>query len=111
VTFGLSSWSRVGFRSGSVRRDGGLGLKLRGDGICAESVDQALGAQKLLLVLNNCERVIDAAAKLAESVNEPGDLEDRGRVRLQRHPNWMCRPGMSNPTSEGSGKQCLTLPA
>jgi predicted ATPase len=46
----------------------GLGLKLVGDEISAESVARAIGAQKLLLVLDNCEHVIDAAAKLAGTV-------------------------------------------
>jgi predicted ATPase/DNA-binding winged helix-turn-helix (wHTH) protein len=46
----------------------GLGLKLGGGEISAESVARAIGAQKLLLVLDNCEHVIDAAAKLAETV-------------------------------------------
>src|ERR1700736_1040164 len=47
---------------------GGLGLKLGGDEISAESVARAVGAQKLLLVLDNCEHVIDTAAKLTETV-------------------------------------------
>jgi predicted ATPase/DNA-binding winged helix-turn-helix (wHTH) protein len=47
---------------------GGLGLKLGGEEISAESVARAIGAQRLLLVLDNCEHVIDAAAKLAEAV-------------------------------------------
>src|SRR3981189_688124 len=47
---------------------GVLGLKLGGDEISAESVARAIGAQKLLLVLDNCEHVIDAAAQLAETV-------------------------------------------
>lgn len=47
---------------------GGLGLKLGGDQISAESVARAIGLQRLLLVLDNCEHVIDAAAKLAETV-------------------------------------------
>jgi predicted ATPase/DNA-binding winged helix-turn-helix (wHTH) protein len=47
---------------------GGLGLKLGGDEISAESVARAIGPQKLLLVLDNCEHVIDAAATLAETV-------------------------------------------
>src|ERR1700682_3139919 len=45
-----------------------VGLKLGGDEISAESVARAIGAQRLLLVLDNCEHVIDAAAKLAEAV-------------------------------------------
>ena len=47
---------------------GGLGLKLGGNEISAELVARAIGAQKLLLVLDNCEHVIDAAAKLAETI-------------------------------------------
>src|SRR6202521_6008491 len=47
---------------------GVLGLKLGGKEICAESVARAVGAQRLLLILDNCEHVIDAAAKLAETV-------------------------------------------
>jgi predicted ATPase/DNA-binding winged helix-turn-helix (wHTH) protein len=45
-----------------------LGLKLGGDEISADSVARAIGAQRLLLVLDNCEHVIDAAAKLAEAI-------------------------------------------
>jgi predicted ATPase/DNA-binding winged helix-turn-helix (wHTH) protein len=45
-----------------------LGLKLGGDEISAESVARAVGAQKLLLVIDNCEHVIDAAAMLAETI-------------------------------------------
>jgi predicted ATPase/DNA-binding winged helix-turn-helix (wHTH) protein len=47
---------------------GVLGLKLGSEEISAESVARAVGARKLLLVLDNCEHVIDAAAKLAETV-------------------------------------------
>ncbi len=42
-----------------------LGLKLSGE-VSAESVAHAVGAKHLLLVLDNCEHVIDAAANLAE---------------------------------------------
>jgi predicted ATPase/DNA-binding winged helix-turn-helix (wHTH) protein len=42
-----------------------LGLKLSGE-ISAESVARAVGAKHLLIVLDNCEHVIDAAADLAE---------------------------------------------
>jgi predicted ATPase/DNA-binding winged helix-turn-helix (wHTH) protein len=46
----------------------GLDLKLGGDEISAELVARAIGARKLLLVLDNCEHVIDAAAKLVETI-------------------------------------------
>jgi predicted ATPase/DNA-binding winged helix-turn-helix (wHTH) protein len=43
-----------------------LGLKLSGE-ISAESVARAVGGRHLLLVLDNCEHVIDGAANLAET--------------------------------------------
>jgi len=45
-----------------------LDLNLCGDEISAEAVARAIRAKKLLLVLDNCEHVIDAAATLAEAV-------------------------------------------
>jgi predicted ATPase len=45
-----------------------LGLKLPSEEISAESVADALGTQKLLLLLDNCEHVIDAAAIMAETL-------------------------------------------
>jgi predicted ATPase/DNA-binding winged helix-turn-helix (wHTH) protein len=47
---------------------GVLGLGLGGDEISAESVARAIGGKKLLLVLDNCEHLIDATARLAETV-------------------------------------------
>jgi predicted ATPase/DNA-binding winged helix-turn-helix (wHTH) protein len=43
-----------------------LGLKLSGE-ISAESVARAVGARHLVLVLDNCEHVIDTVANLAET--------------------------------------------
>lgn len=45
-----------------------LGLKLGADEISAGSVARAIGEQRVLLVLDNCEHVIDAAADLAETL-------------------------------------------
>jgi predicted ATPase/DNA-binding winged helix-turn-helix (wHTH) protein len=45
-----------------------LGLRLGGDAIPAESVGRAVGGRRLLMVLDNCEHVIDAAARLAETI-------------------------------------------
>ena len=45
-----------------------LGLKLAGDAISAEAVARTIGNRKLLLVLDNCEHVIEGAAALAEIV-------------------------------------------
>jgi predicted ATPase len=47
---------------------GVLGLGLGGDQISAEAVARAVGRRKLLLVLDNCEHVIEAAARLAETL-------------------------------------------
>jgi predicted ATPase/DNA-binding winged helix-turn-helix (wHTH) protein len=44
-----------------------LGLKLAGE-ISADSVARAVGGRHLLLVLDNCEHLIDAAANLAETL-------------------------------------------
>jgi predicted ATPase len=46
---------------------GVLGLNLAGEEISAEALTRAVGDQKLLLVFDNCEHVIDVAARLAET--------------------------------------------
>jgi predicted ATPase len=45
-----------------------LHLRLGGDDISAESVARAIGSRRLLLILDNCEHVVDAAARLAETL-------------------------------------------
>ncbi|WP_375786995.1 winged helix-turn-helix domain-containing protein [Bradyrhizobium sp. Pha-3] len=45
-----------------------LGLRLGGDEISPTSVARAIGSRKMLLVLDNCEHVIGAAAGLAETL-------------------------------------------
>jgi non-specific serine/threonine protein kinase len=45
-----------------------LGLQLGGDEISPESVARAIGSRKILLVLDNCEHVVDDAARLAETI-------------------------------------------
>jgi predicted ATPase len=47
---------------------GVLGLRLGGIEISAESVVRAIGGKKLLVVLDNCEHVVDAVASLAETI-------------------------------------------
>jgi predicted ATPase/DNA-binding winged helix-turn-helix (wHTH) protein len=47
---------------------GALGLDLNGDEITAEAVARAIGDQPVLLVVDNCEHVIDAAARLVETI-------------------------------------------
>ncbi len=43
-----------------------LDLKIGGERISADAVAQAIGEQHVLLMLDNCEHVVDAAANLAE---------------------------------------------
>lgn len=45
-----------------------LGLKVAGSEIAAEPVARAIGEKTLLLVLDNCEHLIEAAAEMAETV-------------------------------------------
>jgi predicted ATPase/DNA-binding winged helix-turn-helix (wHTH) protein len=47
---------------------GVLGLRLEANVISAEAVARAIAGRSLLLVLDNCEHVIDAAATLAEMI-------------------------------------------
>ena len=45
-----------------------LGLKIGGSEISAESVARAIGSEKVFLVLDNCEHLADAAARLTEAI-------------------------------------------
>jgi predicted ATPase/DNA-binding winged helix-turn-helix (wHTH) protein len=60
----LASLSDPGLVPSAVA--GALGLKLAGETISADSVARAIGGQNLLLILDNCEHVIDAVASLAD---------------------------------------------
>jgi len=62
----LASLSDPGLVATAVA--GVLGLKPGGDEITAEAVARAIGDKKLLLILDNCEHVIDAAARLVEAI-------------------------------------------
>jgi len=45
-----------------------VGLRVGSNEISAEAFARTIGAQKLLLVLDNCEHLVDAVARLAETV-------------------------------------------
>jgi predicted ATPase len=45
-----------------------LGLRFGGGAISAEAIAQTIGDKSLLLVLDNCEHVIDAVAQVAETI-------------------------------------------
>jgi len=42
--------------------------RVGGDEISSESIARAIGGKRLLLVLDNCQHLVDAAARLAETV-------------------------------------------
>ncbi len=64
---GLSNWRRCPTRGWSPSAVAGvLGLRLGSNATSPEAVARAIGGKRLLLVLDNCEHVIDAAATLAE---------------------------------------------
>ena len=62
----LASLSNPGLVPSAIA--GVLGIKLEGEDISAESIARAIGGRRLLLVLDNCEHVVDAVAKLTETV-------------------------------------------
>ena len=45
-----------------------LGLRVSGERISAEAVARGIGARRLLLMLDNCEHVVDAAADQVETI-------------------------------------------
>ncbi|PZM14914.1 ATP-binding protein [Rhizobium tubonense] len=45
-----------------------LDLRLQGDDISAELVARAIGNRKMLLLIDNCEHVVDAAAEMVEAI-------------------------------------------
>ncbi|WP_094194126.1 ATP-binding protein [Bradyrhizobium viridifuturi] len=45
-----------------------LGLKLGGRSVTSEAVARAIGSSRMLLVLDNCEHVIDATAEFSETL-------------------------------------------
>ena len=62
----LVSLSDPSLVSSAVAR--ALGLRLSGDEAHAEAVARAIGEKKLLLVLDNCEHLINTTAKLVEAI-------------------------------------------
>lgn len=45
-----------------------LGIKLDGEDVSADAIARAIGQQSLLLILDNCEHVVDAVARLVETI-------------------------------------------
>ncbi|HEX3524191.1 MAG TPA: hypothetical protein VHT52_19140, partial [Stellaceae bacterium] len=69
-----------------------LGLEFPASGVSAEHVANALSGQELLLVLDNCEHVIDAAAKMAEALlraNRAVHVIATSREPLKAEGEWI----------------------
>ena len=62
----LSSLSDASLLASAVAAT--IGLRLGGDAITPQTIGRAIGQTKLLLVLDNCEHVIEAASSLAEVI-------------------------------------------
>ena len=66
---GSSSWRRCPTRPLAPSTvASALDLKLAGERVTAESLARSIGDRHLLLVLDNCEHLIDAVATLVETV-------------------------------------------
>ena len=73
--------------------------------VTPETIARSIGDKKLLLVLDNCEHLIEAAADPGRNASgalpahhdrrdEPGNPQDPGRACLSRCRRWRCRlPG------------------
>lgn len=82
-----------------------LGLDLAGDVVSPERIANALVAKQLLLVLDNCEHLVGAAASMAEAVvraSPAARVMATSREPLRAEGEWLYRvPQLAVPT-EGS---------
>jgi predicted ATPase/DNA-binding winged helix-turn-helix (wHTH) protein len=81
-----------------------LGLELAGGAASPDRVAQALGPKQLLLVLDNCEHVIDRAARMAEGLaraNPKLRIMATSREPLRAEGEYLYRvPPLDVPTEE-----------
>jgi predicted ATPase/DNA-binding winged helix-turn-helix (wHTH) protein len=79
-----------------------LGMEVSGDRSSPERVAKALGPKRLLLVLDNCEHVVDAAARMAEALlhaNPETRLITTSRDALRVDGEWIYAvPPLAVPT-------------
>jgi predicted ATPase/DNA-binding winged helix-turn-helix (wHTH) protein len=79
-----------------------LGIEVSGDLSSTERVAKALGAKRLLLVLDNCEHVVDAAARMTEALlhaNPETRLITTSRDALRVDGEWIYAvPPLAVPT-------------
>jgi predicted ATPase/DNA-binding winged helix-turn-helix (wHTH) protein len=81
-----------------------LGLDLAAGGVTPERVANALGSKQLMLVLDNCEHVVDAAAQMAEALlrANPGTrVIATSREPLRAEGEWIFPvPPLAVPTED-----------
>jgi DNA-binding winged helix-turn-helix (wHTH) protein len=82
-----------------------VGLELTSGTTSPESVAAALGSKQLILVLDNCEHVIDAAARMAEALlyaNPDARVIATSREPLRAEGEWVYRvPPLAVPPDFG----------
>ena len=79
-----------------------VGLELGGGALSAQRLAQALAVRRLLMVLDTCEHVIDAAATMAEAVLRAGSAAhivatSREPLRVEGSESTECRRLLSRP--------------
>jgi predicted ATPase/DNA-binding winged helix-turn-helix (wHTH) protein len=93
-----------------------LGLELTSGNASTETVAAALHSKQLLLVLDNCEHVLDAAARMAEALlraNPVARVIATSREPLRAEGEWVYRvPPLAVPPEDGlSGEDALRFGA
>ena len=88
-----------------------LGLELAAGVMSAEHVANALGAKQLMLVLDNCEHVIDAAAGMAEAVLHASSAvrvlaTSREPLRIEVSRSTGCHLWQCPPKATRTRKDC-----
>src|SRR5258705_1691898 len=89
-----------------------LELKLVSKEISSQSVARAIGSKKLLLVLDNCEHVVDSAASLAETVLRMcphTTVLATSREPLRIEGEHLCRVSPLNVPSQHPAEPCDIL--
>jgi hypothetical protein len=87
-----------------------LGISVQADRSVTESITEALVGRRLLLLLDNCEHVLGAAADLVESIlarNRTITIMATSRegLRVAAEHSWLV-PSLS---ADGAGSECVAL--
>jgi predicted ATPase/DNA-binding winged helix-turn-helix (wHTH) protein len=95
----------------SVTVAGAVALELAGGPVSAKQVANALRGKQLLLVLDNCEHLIDAAAMMAEALlhaNAAASVIATSREPLKAEGEWVYSvPPLTVPAADADGADDL----